>query len=144
MVKLRYMDLSTTNFKYSLISGFKSIEAVRANIIFGNPKNKCRGTGICGVYTTESISNLQTGCASAKAWIHAQNKETLCVQMAKNDLCKGCFQKHFGTGFLILTEDALIAFDLASKLKIEGKKLKSGKYRFVELNNSILVSIKIH
>lgn len=138
------MDLNTINFYNIPENVFNARKPVRANIVFGNPKSKCKGTGICGVYTTESLNSNQIACAAKTAWLFATNEQTISFSFNKSDLCPGCIKKHFGTGYLILPVPVKIDTVIQAQLKIIKKHyLKSGKYRVVELREVLQVNVKI-
>lgn len=137
------MDLSTTGVLFPVNLFATATLSAKANVVFGNPKNKCLGTGICGVYTTQSVELLTDKCAFTKAHIYNQNENTLSFHFAKKDMCEKCIEKHFGKGIFTLSEEASIDEEILSKLRVSRSRLMPGKYQVLEYRGQLIIDFKI-
>lgn len=137
------LELNTP--KKIILTEEKSVKRkqISANILFGNPKSNCKGSGICGVFTASTDLADKQKCATTLAWVFRRSATVLCFSFSKEKMCSQCRERQFGTGYLTLTEGVPLPLDFCQQLKITYGKLKKGSYRVIAFNDRLIVNLTL-
>lgn len=88
--------------------GKQTVEKILvADVLFGSPKKRCAGAGICKVIAPvaqELSHNGRWECNRAIALVKMEPPDMLVFQFVKHSMCREAISKYFGTG-IFLVED---------------------------------------
>lgn len=103
----------------------------RAEVVFGNPKRSCQGTGICRIQFVSTV-DTKMNCSLGRAWVWPPREGMLRVAFQKQSLCPRVRRRQFVTGnFSLPAAVTLPAFPVAGQLGLpspEGPTLLPGNY----------------
>lgn len=131
MKKLDEKNLSKFPFPKKIQKPARTEKVIKADVIFGSPRCKCAGTGICKIIGPEDTIGLDNYCpcqvVKAKiSWV----AEWIILEFLREEISSACYQKHFCGGFFMV-QDAYEyqSINGSEKYKI---RVEPGCYEIIE------------
>jgi hypothetical protein len=107
-------------------------EEVPAEIDLGNPRHSdCRNFGICRInYLNRAAFNLMPSCCPGRAQGYMRRWEKTGVELVllKDKMAPATLERHFGSGWFIITNAYELSADMAQRLGIAGFRFEPGNY----------------
>lgn len=119
-------------------------QAIHCDVVFGSPSAECRGTGICKISGTNSISILEPkkDCRTTKAvLVECPDNQGITLIFFRSLLCSQLYRHHFWKGVLTLHESCPLPTELSSQLENAYKLLLPASYSVVEESGFFKVDI---
>lgn len=134
-VMLQTLSLSASPYP---VSGFsplpQSLQAVRANVVFGQTSRRCQGSGICRVDMVQAGIDLPavgTCCGRNPALIERNEQGRLRFKFPVASLCKKMERQQFGRGYFCVDEDFRTPSWLLERLNCRQMYIRRGNYPVV-------------
>ncbi|MBK8654389.1 MAG: hypothetical protein IPN20_10890 [Haliscomenobacter sp.] len=108
----------------------KAGHALYADVQFGQPSIRCRGSGICTVdlYQGPSYNQDRAKCARAIGMV-VWREEMLYLVFSKYAICRHLAETYFEKGKIRLHEPVRLSHALCERLGIAGLELPKGVYK---------------
>lgn len=121
----------TTSLRFT--SSDISARLIHCDVVFGSPKEDCRGTGICRIATSYQQANLsgKKECRHAPA-LMCSNPEGTCVTLLfrQSDLCTHLTRHYFfQKKHLEIKHSCSLPTAVVIRLGIQGSTLPVGKHK---------------
>ena len=120
--------------------------SIRCDIIFGSPKDDCRGSGICRIDVNGAIpgaSGARTDCSRAKARLTSPDRHTLVFDIRREDLCAELYRDVFRKDHLVLEAPCPLPAVLIEGFHLAGEALRIGTYAVEEEKTGFRLSLSV-
>lgn len=117
-------------------------QKIRAEVIFGSPRNKCSGVGICKVITISRTARFQIvrhSCKKTLAFITVTEQKRVKFSFLKLSMCERALATYFSDRIFIMTEKFSLPKEIVSQLGLAFRKLPSGLYPVMETGQFLVV-----
>lgn len=118
--------------KFTLPSSHTAAQILRCDVVFGSPKEDCRGTGICRIATSHKQPNLRLkkDCRCAPALMSANAEGTgISLLFRQSDLCAQLTRHYFFQKTCLEIKHSCTLSALAvSALGLKGCSLQVGSH----------------
>lgn len=114
-------------------------DIVHAELIFGVTSQRCRGNGICSMYTKGSIKQEKAFCNFATVEIKCDANENLLFAIQKDSMRQSTILKYFSQPTFIIEEDFMIPGFIIDFFSIKRKIISIGGYNYYEFKNNYYV-----
>lgn len=115
---------------------YNNITTIDAEVIFGDPGNKCRGHGICKVYVVAKVAEPDRTCScihKAAGQFHFDHKRhKLVLRLLRADICAATWEKHFSSDWFQVNDTWIAEADLTLALQLEALVVQPGAYPVVK------------
>lgn len=108
--------------------GFQRAKCIKSEVIFGSPKNRCKGSGICKVLT------LSAGRETKRpiAYITLEQHQKIRFDFVKETLTQETINQHFSDGKLTVTDRFLFPRPILRNWGLERLVIEPGFYEVSE------------
>ncbi len=126
----------------------RSVEGVRANVVFGQASMRCRGAGICKIDVNVSdhweaeTQEKRSGCCArpARAYVSLNERGVLEITFNKADICKKIYTQHFAQHRFKVSESISLPEALRAALPGAPAEIGRGYYPCRESAGQVRVS----
>lgn len=111
-----------------------------ADVVFGDPRKKCAGHGICRVTTMGALLEENCGCLYTMAFlILNESNDTITFSFPVELIHRELLETYFANSTFLMEEDVSIC---SSVIKSRAIVLKKGIYNVIADENYLVVTIK--
>lgn len=117
-------------------------KSIKAEVIFGMPSNRCKGTGICKVVAAVSNSSPLTNsnpCQATPATLKLEAQKRLSITFMKGDLCNEIISNQFRTGIFTVLETYALPKFVLDKLGYSYTCIEQGSYLVFETEEAYTI-----
>jgi hypothetical protein len=110
-------------------------QGIRCDVVFGSPSSDCRGTGICKISGTNSLTilNQQKDCKRTQAlMVENQGNQGITLLFLRPFLCTQLYRHHFRKGVLTMEEGCFLPAEIRGQMAIPYRQILPGTYQVVE------------
>lgn len=128
---MTYSPDATAARSSALNCGADARPGVFADVVFGSPKDNCRGSGICYVVADYKVPGVSGSgsCRRARAVFESSNSsDRIVVLFERTDLCCRLMQDVFRKSHLTLPASCALPEALAAFLGLKLRELLPGRY----------------
>lgn len=106
-------------------------ETIHCDIVFGSPRDDCRGNGICKIVLTEALptqSAARTDCRRARAILRLERAGAVSLEFRRTDLCAFLYRHYFRGNHFSLPQACPLPVELLRKIDLNSDALQAGSY----------------
>lgn len=109
--------------------GYSEQTIIHGDVIFGSPKDDCRGAGICKIISGAEFPDLKRSCSRTKAQFQSTSDGTgLKVFFEKSNLCANLMKHYFRKPNLEVKTVCPVSPILVSLMGLKYKTIATGIY----------------
>ncbi|MCC6413081.1 MAG: hypothetical protein IT270_15565 [Saprospiraceae bacterium] len=102
---------------------------IHGDVVFGSPKDDCRGAGICKIISGAEFPDLKRSCSRTQAQFQSVSDGNLLkVFFEKSSLCANLMRHYFRESSLEVKTACPVSPILASLLGLKNKTIATGIY----------------
>ncbi len=127
-----YATMNNLHSTPSYIEELNTLKDIKVEVVFGNPKKGCRGSGICRLNTAFSIEHFKEvfrSCRTSSGQINILSSDLLQLDIYKNTVCNRIVRKYFSSNTFYMPEPTSLFFGRQNEKELT---LLAGDYRIVE------------
>ncbi|MCG8328284.1 MAG: hypothetical protein MI974_11395 [Chitinophagales bacterium] len=116
------------------------VKGLPADVVFGDPRKKCAGHGICRVTTLGALVEEGCGCLYTMAFLRLNEfNDTITFSFPVELIHRELRETYFKNNTFLMEEDVSIE---SSVIKSRAILLKKGIYNVIADDNHLMVTIK--
>lgn len=116
----------------SIKQGQSKQAIIHGDVVFGSPKDDCRGAGICKIISGAEFPDLKRSCSRTQARFQSfSDGDMLKVFFDPGNLCSHLMKHYFRKSTLEVTSACPVSPILASLLGLKSTTIATGSYTII-------------
>lgn len=119
-------------------------QSIHCDVIFGSPREDCRGTGICKITGTNNLiifhqkkdCHLTQGVATNRP-----DNQGITLIFFRSMLCSSLYRHHFWKGILKMEEACVLPEEISKPLGLNFSRILPGEYTVTETSGYFKVEV---
>lgn len=126
---------------YTTMHGNSDQAIIHGDVVFGSPKDDCRGAGICKIISGAEFPDLKRNCSRTQALFQSVSEGALLkVFFEKSNLCANLMKHYFRKPNLEVKSVCPVSPILASLLGLQNKTIATGIYAITTEGSGYVVT----
>lgn len=117
---------------------------VYCDVIFGSPKDECRGMGICKIDLGVTSKTNNKSCNRAKSLLRViPETQSIALEFCKTAICLNLFRRIFSQETFILPETYYINRNVSGQFGLDLLKIPAGRYPILGNSETFVIVFSV-